>query len=124
MQLFNIAGKDFTTFITVPSYLVNQDGEYIEWTDGNYKKHRYLTRSKVSGSFTMLFNNVNDYYNFLNTINEKKTAGGYIPGCIVYCNNIMRTENVDLFIDFSSADIIPVIGTNDNEGFEVTIEEK
>lgn len=124
MQLFNIAGKDFTTFITVPSYLVNQDGDYIEWIDLNRRKHRYLTRSKVSGSFTMLFSNINDYYEFLNTINENRTANGYISGCIVYCNNIMTTETVDLFIDFMPADILPVIGTNDNEGFEVTIEER
>lgn len=124
MQLFKIGETNFTSFITVPSYKVNKNDVYMSWTDANHKQHRFLTRRQVSGSFSMLFDSVTDYNLFLSTIESKKNREGYIPNCRVYCNNTNTVENVDLFIDFEVADILPVIGTSDNESFEVTITER
>lgn len=124
MQLLNIAGEDFTNLITVPSYQVNNNDVYTTWTDANHIEHRYRTRTKVSGSFTMFFPTVEDYHLFRRTIQNNKNSLGYIPNCIVYCNNTNITIQVDLFIDFTLSDILPVIGNNQNEELQVTITER
>lgn len=124
MQLVTIAGQDFTNLITVPSYQVNKNDVYKSWTDANHVEHRYRTRTKVSGSFTLFFPTVEDYRLFQNTINSQKVLAGYVPNCQIYCNNIDQIETVDLFIDFSFPDILPVIGSNKNEECQVTITER
>lgn len=124
MELFMIAGTDFTKLITVPSYSVNREDIYQTWTDANHINHRYRTRTRVSGSFTVFFNTVEEYQLWLKTIEQNKNLAGYIENCKVYCNNTDTVETVNLFIDFNFSDILPVIGTALNQTFSITISER
>ena len=124
MQLINIGGHDFTESIIVPSYVVDKKDIFITWTDGNHVERRHKTRTKVSGSFNMFFNSVEEYKTFLSCVNDNKQLGGYIPNCKVYCNNIDEVELVDLFIDYDFPDLLPVIGTKENEECTINITER
>lgn len=123
MQLLKIGNKDFTQFIKAPSYKVNRHDEYAEWTDANFITHRYFKRTRISGTCTMLFTDKDDYYGFLDINESLKVTGGYIPDCEVYCANLHRTFQADLYIDFDPPEAVPIFGES-FEGFEVTIIER
>lgn len=124
MQLLKIDNVDFTNNIVVPTYSINKNNMYITWTDANHIDHQYLTRTKVSGSFTAFFDSVSTLNLFLETIEKNRTKEGYIPNCLVYCNNTETVELIDIFVDFITPGILPVVGTSKNETFEVTISQR
>lgn len=125
-QLFTINSTDFTPFITVPSYKVNEFDISDDWEDGNKRKHKYIVRTQVKGSFTMKFQKSTDFNNFFSVIDTNKvTSGEYSGACLasVYVQNKNTVKSVYVYISADPADSLPVLGTADDEGFEVTIEE-
>lgn len=123
MQLFNIAGNDFTKHITVPSYKVNKHDEYKEWEDENCVIHREIIRTRISGDFTMMFLNKESYYNFINILKRNKDAGGYTPASL-YVNNTDEVVDTKVFISIDPENAIPLIGNESHKGFEVQITER
>lgn len=123
MRLFSINGEDLTQYITVPSYNINSKDIYTAWVDANHVTHRDVTRTKVSGKFTMLFDEHNEYFEFLELIKKHKGAGGYIPVSL-YVNNLNTVVNVDVFMDMEPANTLPYFGIRKYDGFEVSIEER
>lgn len=126
MELFTIDGTDFTQFITAPSYKVSRQDVYDEWEDGNRKKHKYIVRSQIKGTFTMKFNDPAEFDKFCKAVEEHKVTSGEYSGSVLASfylvkQNIVSTSYV--FIDFDPADTKPFMGTKDFEGFDVTIEE-
>lgn len=123
MELFIIGDHDYTEFITVPSYKINNGPVYNEWTDANYKKHRDILRYKITGTFKMLFNTEEDLNQFLDDIyNYEDASGGYIP-VTVYVNNLSNQQTIDAYISFTLANDKPYYGVKEHEGFEIKVEE-
>ena len=125
MQLFVVDGKDFTHHITVPSYKVNKNQAYEEWTDSNYVTHREITRTKVSGNFKLLYDEIVELDEFFDTIEALKAASD--DGSIevtVYLNNLHTTETVHVFVSYSPSNEKPFFQKQKVSGFEVTIEER
>lgn len=116
---------DLTNFIVVPSYTVNDKPMYSEWTDANLRSHREIHRYKAAGSFTLLFTNVDDLTNFLdfynNNVNDDESGGSILA--TLYINNTNTKRNARVFIDFDITEQIPILGTGESEGIEVTVEE-
>lgn len=123
MRLFSINGKDLTHYITVPSYIMNSKDVYNEWVDANGLTHRDVYRTKVSGKFTMLFTDHDEYFDFLKLINEHKGTGGYVPVSL-YVNNLNTIVNTDVYIEMEPANTLPYFGINKYDGFEVSIVER
>lgn len=125
MELFVVDNKDFTHHITVPSYKVNEDSEYEEWKDANYKKHREITRGKVSGSFKLLYDVVEELDEFFDTINalKEESDDGSIE-MTVYLNNKHTTKTVNAFIKYTPSNEKPFFQREKVSGFDVTIEER
>ena len=125
MELFVVDGIDFTEHIKVPSYKVNRTPVYEEWEDGNYLKHREITRTRVSGSFTVLFDDVLDFDQFVLTIESliENSDTGAIP-MTVYINNKVITAEINAFIKYTPANEKPIYGIEKVSGFEVSIEEQ
>lgn len=124
MELFMIGEDDFTPYITVPSYKINNVPVYNTWTDANYKQHRDILRYKISGSFKLLFNSETDLNRFLDDIeNMEDVTTGTVP-VKVYVNNLSRQEEIDAFISFTMANEKPYYGVKEHEGFEVKVEEQ
>lgn len=46
-----VNNTDLTPYIVDGSYDVNASDTYESWQDGNFKEHRVIVASKVSGSF-------------------------------------------------------------------------
>ena len=125
MQLFVVNNKDFTHHITVPSYKVNKNQTYEEWTDSNYVTHREITRTKVSGNFKLLYDEIVELDEFFDTIEALKAASddGSIEAT-VYLNNLHTTETVHVFVSYSPSNEKPFFQRQKVSGFEVTIEER
>lgn len=49
-----IGSTDITKHIVADSYNIDAADVYEEWLDGNYRKHREVVRSRVSGSFSVI----------------------------------------------------------------------
>ena len=127
MELVVIDGTDFTSNITVPSYKVNKEEVYEEWTDANYTKHREITRYKISGSFKLYFETVADQNAFFDTVETMKASSN--DGSItanLYLNNLHTVQTgVHVFIKYTPSNENPHInGAGKISGFEVTIEER
>ncbi len=121
-----IINVDFTRFITVPSYKVLDNDEGEEWEDGNKRKHTEVVRTRVEGTFTMLFTDIRDFHNFFNLIEEKKIKTGDNSAsvlCNVYVNNKDIIKTVYVKIKAEPSNTLPLFGTASYEGFPVTIEE-
>ena len=125
MQLFVVNGLDFTQHIKVPSYKVNRNEVYEEWEDSNYLKHREITRNRVSGSFTVLYDDVAELDTFFDTINNLKASS--TTGAIemtVYLNNYHTVATINAFIKYTPSNEKPIFGVEKISGFEVSIEEQ
>lgn len=123
MELFKIGDKDLTKHIMVPTYKINSQPDYYEWTDANYTKHRDIRRRVISGSFTVKFVEQTDYYDFITLINENTEADGSTPVSL-YVNNLNKVSNTKVFITIDPENTLPLYGKRSYDGFEVTIEER
>lgn len=126
MELFKIGNKDFTRYIKVPSYVINNVDVYTEWTDANRKTHRDVSRQKMQGTFSLLFSTESEYYNFIDTIKQyKDKGGGFVAPVSLYANNENKLlTDLEVFIDAEYADYLPVISFSENEGIDISIEER
>lgn len=122
MELFNIAGKDLTRNITVPSYTINQNDVYKQWEDANHIVHRDITRTKIEGKFTMRFSDKDSYYDFLQLVENNKNKGGYITATL-YVNNKNMTVTANVFLVFTPANTVPLFRNGTYSGFEVKVME-
>lgn len=123
-RLFIVAGvMDLTNYIVVPSYQVNLQDGYEEWTDNNKVTHRDIVAKKAKGSFSVKFETVDEYMTFMIVMKDyKKQNGAY--DCTVYCNNMLTTYNVEMFVDFDAADVMPFIGNKEYDAIEITVEQR
>lgn len=122
-ELFVINGADLTSFITVPSYIVNSHDIYEEYSDGNYKFRRKVIRTRITGKFSMKFSDKYDFQQVLAKFKSEKDSEGAITAT-VYVVNTQEVKTSKFFIDFEAADIMPFLGVKDTDALEVMIEEQ
>ena len=110
MQLFKIGDEyDLTTRITVPSYKVNDLGEYKDYKDANYTVHRKIVReNKLKGDFTVKFYTVEEYEEFLQAMEDHKLDDGSVV-CKVYANNKRAVRAAYMFIDIEPDNTLPYL---------------
>lgn len=115
---------DLTNFITVPSYKVSNKKGYDSWQDSNWNTHREVVYKKLSGSFTLWFDDMKDLDNFLNFVANAELQDSSIL-CDVYDND-SRTLMTDkyMFIDFDIQNDVPLYGHTQHDGYEITVVER
>ena len=101
MALLTINNVDFTSKINQRKYNVQKQPVYTTWTDGNHVTHRSITRTRVSGSFTMSFLSAAEFDAFNAAVNAVKTVGGYLP-VTVYVNNTNESLAINAFLDYDA----------------------
>ena len=124
MNLLVINGTDYTQHIKVPSYKVNREYQYKEWEDASYGTHREITRTKISGSFTLLYDDISELDNFFTAVETLQAASD--TGAIdmtVYVNNLHSVANITAFIKYTPANERPTIFGGGFSCCEVTIKE-
>lgn len=124
MPLFTIGIHDYTKCIKMPTYKVNEIDVYNEWIDANGKNHRDIYRTSIEGSFTLWFDDIELYEQFLNDINVvSKSLDG---SCLfqVYLNNKLDVRKSNFYVDMQLVNVVPYFGSKVHDGFEVTIKER
>ena len=125
--LLRINNINITPYIVLGSWNVNEKDVYETWEDANRLIHRGKIRTRVSGDFTVKFVDISAYEQFLDTMNDpvnKNSDGSGTFHCLVYLNNKKTTKTIDAFLDFECSDYIPILGSNEDEGISVTLEER
>lgn len=124
LPLFIIAGVlDLTPFIEVPTYKVNLRDGYEEWTDMNKTDHHDINSQKAEGTFSVKFETLEQFQTFLIVMKDyKKQNGSY--DCSVYCTNTLSAINVEMYIDFDPANVMPYIGAKDYDSIEITVKQR
>lgn len=126
MQLLIINNVDFTRFIEVPSYRVNEMEIADEWVDGNRVTHKHTIRTQVKGLFTLKFTEIDDFNNFFSVIEANKIKIGDYAGTVIATAYMVNRNDVHTgyyFIEADPQDTLPILGQAGWEGFEVTITE-
>lgn len=124
MSLFKINTTDISDRIESGSYNVNENDVYNTWTDANGIVHRDILRTRVSGTFNVLFRTKDEYENFVELIKNNKVTAGYVPNCSVVTNNTNKTINGNYYIEYSPIRSMAMNGVHQMDMFTVTITER
>lgn len=89
-----IDNVDWTPYIDVRTYAINQKAEVKEWQDGNGRYHQDFIRGRISGSFKIGFKDAATMADWENAV----AIGGY-HHATVYVNNLSSTVETDVFIE-------------------------
>lgn len=101
MILFKIGATNYTNFIVNGEYDVNKLEEGEQWTDGSWKDHFDLVRTRISGKFTMKFRDWSQYDAFVDHLNVAQKDNGYFD-CEIFCINTNSFEEAELKIQTSA----------------------
>lgn len=122
--LLYINGIDFTQHIKMGTWKVNSKPVYTEWTDYGKKKHKHKHRDQISGSFKVYFRTIEEFTKFFKTIENNKDNSGYVT-CQVFLNNLDGlSAPSEITFSYDIANYKPVMGIEDYDGFDITIEER
>lgn len=122
-MIVKIGGYDLTSIALVGAYEVNNIEEYTEWVDARGITHRDLIRTKVQGSFDVMFKDINVFDLFVSTLRlNKKQTNTY--ECELMCNNTNTSKICDCFVDFKPVRSQDGIGNDRFEPFTIEIKEK
>lgn len=126
MELFKMGEYDLTPHIVVPTYKVNNLPKYEDWVDANYVTHREVVRHCLSGSFTVKFWSIDEYDEFLEAVDATAMIDNshHVTAYAANEDSAQTMKSAYVFIDFDPEQVLPVIGTEDDDGFEVTITER
>lgn len=123
MELFKIGENDYTQHITVPSYKVNKKKVTKEWVDVQKTKHVDVERTRVEGTFSLLFDDIDELNNFLDDVENNTTNGNFIHA-FAYANNTRELVESDYFIEFELQNDKPFFRIKAHDPFEIKIEER
>ena len=77
----------------------------------------------LSGSFQVKFETLEQFQTFMIVMKDyKKQNRAY--DCSVFCNNMLSTYNIEMFIDFEAANVMPYIGAKDYDPIDITVEQR
>lgn len=120
-----VNNTDLTAHIVSGSYDVNSEDQYESWKDGNYREHRIIVTSKVSGSFDIACSNrtgsitLAEFLDLWNGAvdNGVVTIGLYVP-------NKDKFEALEAYFDIETKDHILSGDGNFIDVLKITIKER
>lgn len=123
MRLFEFNNTDYTRRIPVGTYTVNRQPVYSHWDDADGITHRDVTRTRISGSFTVWFDSIPEQTAFFAALNAAMAANGYLH-CKLYLNNIDAVAETNVFVDYSVKNELPLLGRGKHGGTVLKITER
>lgn len=88
MAIFKLKNDDWSANVIAGSYKINQYDIYNEWTDGYKVLHHDKIRSKIKGSFDMMFKTQADFTAFMRSMESAKDINTNAYYCSMKINNI------------------------------------
>lgn len=139
VTLLEINNKDYTSKIKVPTYRVNADDTIDTWEDANYVKHYVLLHRHISGTFTLLFDNPDEYDEFLEDLkackylsDDEQNSSNCYKNIRLFCNNDKYADGGSeikwrvypkfTHLTFTPPNTFPYMGTSKDDGIECTVE--
>lgn len=122
-MLASINGTDITKYIQESTYEVNQEDVYEEWLDGNYRTHREVTRTKVTGKFEMVFVTESEFSAFLTLLGNNTSASGVLA-ITLYVTNINTSASYNVFYEFENTSNRQINSNYFYKRFKMEIEER
>lgn len=120
------------TVIVANTYDVNDQPQYEEWTDANYRIHRVVTReTKVIGSFQVKFNKKEDIEEFMIKFGDPTHRYNPIYLTVFVNNRIGYNEDYQyvsayFYVEYTTKNELPYMdgGKEESlEGFTINISE-
>lgn len=122
-MVLKINDNDVSNRIIAGSYNVNSADEYQSWVDANGLTHRQFIRSRIKGSFDMLFKDQTEYNAFLSVLaSAKRTDLSY--KITLNVNNTNEFVTKWFFLNFESVRNRNYKWDDYFERFTVNIEER
>lgn len=119
-NLFKISTTDLTPWEKTDQHAVNREDLYTSWIDGNWKEHREIVRTKISGTVVLGFKREADYSAFITLLSTAQNANGYYP-ITVWCSNTNTSESINAFLDISGDTVFDVTAPIKYHQITVTI---
>lgn len=121
--VFKVGNTDYTKNVVCPNYIVNEKDIYEEWSDGSHKFRRTLIRTRISGSISVLFDDIDEYDAFLRALRNGRSSEGTVS-CTVYVNNADTTKTSNFYLSYDPNNPRPFLGIKNVDPLEITIEER
>ena len=100
-MLASINGTDISAYIQESTYKMNQENVYEEWEDASHYTHREQLRTRVVGSFELVFVQESDLTSFLTLMNNNMDTNKRLT-ISVFVSNINAFNEYVMFADFES----------------------
>lgn len=123
MELFILNEKDYTSHIVVPSYKVQSEPVTKTWEDTLYKNHKDLLRWRVKGSFTIYFDDITEFHEFLDELENLRGNDNYTEATF-YDNRRHAQHESRYEIKITISNNLPYYGIKSHDGYDVQIEEQ
>lgn len=101
IEFFKIGLNDLTPYMDYQNYSMNDVPVFQTWTDGNMIEHRNSIRTRIAGSFQLVFTSTADFNSFLSLMSSAVNVNGYYS-VTAYVQNTNSTESFDAFIEYDS----------------------
>ena len=102
MVLLKIGNTDITEWLDRQNCTINRADVYESWEDGNGKRHRNISRTRITGKATVGFEKAADFSAFCSLIESERQADGYFS-VTAYVNNTGTTETFQAFLDITAS---------------------
>ena len=113
---------DLTPYVVNGSYNIRASDTYESWQDGNFKEHRIIVTSKVSGSFKIGCDSELSLADFLETWNGAVDNGVLTIG--LYVSNKDSFEALECYFDIKNEDHILTAGGKWIDVLNIKIKER
>ena len=117
-----VNNTDLTPYVVNGSYDIGASDTYESWQDGNYKEHRIIVTSKVSGSFDIAFGGELPLSDFLDTWNAAVDNGVLTIG--LYVPNKGAFDTYECYFEMKNTDHILTAGGKWVDVFSIKITER
>ena len=113
-----------TPFIMAPTYKIDDKPVGDSWQDSNWYGHVEIVRYRASGTCTVWFDNVSDFESFTDFIESHKADDGYIKATLYLNKKHTVKSDIDVQINWEPQNDLPLYGSAQHDGYELTIEER
>lgn len=123
MELFVLNDVDYTQHIMVPSYKVQREEVAKEWEDALYETHVDLLRYRLEGSFTIYFDDISEFFEFLDTLENLRGTDNYIEATL-YDNKTHTLKTSKFQFTLTLQNDLPYYQVERHNGYNIQVKEK
>lgn len=122
--LFELNGVDYTPYIEAPTWKVNATEIYEEKQNADKKFLRTVIRTRITGTFKLVFDDIPAYEKFISDAWNLKGNCGEVTVNLWVNNMLSYRTGVKIYMTFDGHRYeVPLMGSKNMEGIEVTVEE-